>query len=161
VRVAATSSAPAQEAARKAAAPPLGLTVASTNGTRTFKRGDVIGLTVVASRDAHVYCYLQDEKRQVIRFYPNRFQGDSSVKAGALLALPGTMRFRLFANEQGKDETVACFAAERDVIALVPAAVGGDDLKPLAVASLDAVKAAFRDATRNTFAEGYFYVQVR
>ncbi len=153
--VAAPASAPGQ------AASPLNLTVTSPEAGSTFRRGDPIALNIGANRDAHVYCYLQDENRQVVRFFPNRFQRDSLVKAGATLALPGSTRFQLFANKKGIDETIACFAAERDVMAELSQSIAGADFEPISGKSLDAIRGAFKQVTNSAFAEGYFQVRIR
>ncbi len=58
-------------------------------------------------------------------------------------------------------ETVACYAAERDVMAELPPAVSGTDFVPLALTSLDQVRNAFAATTRNNFAEGSFHVDVK
>ena len=33
-----------------------------------FKPGERVRLQVIASHDAHVYCYLQDETQRIVRF---------------------------------------------------------------------------------------------
>lgn len=126
-----------------AAVKPLSLKVETANRATQFKRGQLINLIVSPSRDAHVYCYLRDENRQIKRFYPNRFARDSRVSAAAPITLPGAMRFQIVANERGLPETVACFASERDVMPDLPAAATGVDFEALPVASLDQLQGAF------------------
>lgn len=141
--------------------PALSLVVANLKGTDRFARGELINLTVTPTRDSHVYCYLQDETRAIQRFYPNRFRRDSFVKAGEALQLPGQMRFQLLANTQGVKETVACFASERDVFPDLPQAIAGQDFEKVPVASLEAVRDAFKQASKGVIAEGYFHVDVQ
>lgn len=126
-----------------AAAKPLSLRLETANRATQFKRGQLINLIVSPSHDAHVYCYLHDENRQIKRFYPNRFARDSRVAAAAPITLPGTMRFQLVANERGLPETVACFATERDVMSDLPVSATGVDFETLPVASLDQLQGAF------------------
>ena len=58
-------------------------------------------------------------------------------------------------------ETVACYAAERDVMADLPPAVSGTDFAPLALTSLDQIRNAFAATTRNRFAEDSFHVDIK
>ncbi|HEU5294468.1 MAG TPA: DUF4384 domain-containing protein [Burkholderiaceae bacterium] len=137
------AAAPAQAPAAPAPPAPLTLQVASSADGRRLARGEAVQLSIRPSRDAHVYCYLQDEKQQVTRFFPNRFQRDSRVAPATGLQLPGSQRFELTMNTRGVPETVACFATERDVLAELPAGVNGSDFQPLPVATLDQVRQAF------------------
>jgi Domain of unknown function (DUF4384) len=142
-------------------AEPLSIAVASVNGGHQFQRGELIKLIVTANRGAYLYCYLQDETQKIQRFFPNRFHRDSLVPAATPLEIPGAMRFQLVANDKGIKETVACFAAERDVAAKLPASVVGTDFEHLAVASLERIRDEFASAAAGTIAEGYFNVEIR
>jgi hypothetical protein len=137
------AAAPAATAAPVAQPAPLTLRVASSADGRSLARGEAVQLSIRPSRDAHVYCYLQDEKRQVTRFFPNRFQRDSRVAPATGLQLPGSQRFELTMNTRGVPETVACFATDRDVLAELPPGVNGSDFQPLPAATLDQVRQAF------------------
>lgn len=147
-------------AAPAPAAAPISIQVSSANGATKFKRGEQISLTLKASRDAHVYCYLQDETRKIQRFYPNRFQKDSLVPAAKPVQIPGRMRFQLVANDKGLKETVACFATDRDVLAALPTTVSGTDFESLPVGSIEQIRAAFAGASNGNFAQGMFHVDV-
>ena len=158
-KVRATTAAAAPAPAAPAA--PLSLRVASTSDGRTLKSGEAVQLSIKPNRDAHVYCYLQDEKRQVTRFFPNRFQRDSRVQTAAGLQLPGAMRFELTMNTRGVPETVACFATERDVLAELPPGVNGNDFQPLPVGTLDQVRQAFIKASGGTLAQDSLELRTR
>ncbi len=132
--------------------------VAGPVALHRFKPGELIRLRLAPSQDAHVYCYLQDEARRIVRFYPNRFNTSALVRAAAPLEMPGSMRFELAANKLQVPETIACFASERDVIGSLPASVVGDDFAALPVASLDAVRQAFARAAADGLAEGRFEI---
>jgi len=140
---------------------PLALRVAATNEARQFERGETIQLMVRPSRDAHVYCFLQDENRQITRFFPNRFQRASRVDAGAGVQLPGAMRFEIRMNSKGVKETVSCFATERDVLAELPAGLGARDFAPLPVASLEQVRSAFSQVAGGVLAHESFQFRAR
>jgi hypothetical protein len=145
-------TAPATVPAAAVPTTPLTLRVASSSDSRRLSRGEAVQLSIRPSRDAHVYCYLQDEKHQVTRFFPNRFQRDSRVQPATGLQLPGAMRFELAMNTRGVPETVACFATERDVLAELPPGINGGDFQPLPVATLDQVRQAFVKASGGTLA---------
>ena len=147
--------------ARPDTATPQPLTIAVGAATRRFKPGERINLRVTPSRDAHVYCYLQDEARRVVRFYPNRFNPSALVRADAPLEIPGRMGFELVANLRKVTETIACFASERDLAGELPAAVYGSDFAKLAVASLDEVSSAFARDAGEGVAQARFRVAFR
>jgi hypothetical protein len=159
------AAAPAAVAPAAAVAPtaagPLTLSLATPNNQLRFARGEALNLQVRPNRDAHVYCYLQDETAKITRFYPNRFAKDAFVPASKPLALPGTMRFALTMNTKGLPETILCFAAPRDMLANLPKAVVGTDFEPLAVSTLDQIRAVFVATGGNAIAQEIFHVQAK
>ena len=134
---------------------------AESDTTYRFKPGERVKLLVTTSHDAHVYCYLQDETRRILRFYPNRFGKSALVRSDAPLEIPGKMRFEIVANTRNVVETVACFASERDVMAKLPAAVVGTDFASLPAASLDQVRSAFAGVAGDTLSEASFRVEFK
>jgi hypothetical protein len=160
---AAPTAAPADAAAGAAAAPaaPLRLSVDTPQQQRRFARGEAIQLAVAPSQDAHVYCYLQDETASVVRFFPNRFERDSRVTAARGLELPGRQRFQLVMNASGVTEVVSCFATARDVLPDLPVALVGIDFEPLPGVTLDALRAAFDQASGGTLAQETLHVQAK
>lgn len=134
---------------------------AGSDTAHRFEPGERIRLRVTPGRDAHVYCYLQDETRRIVRFYPNRFNASALVKADAPLDLPGAMPFELVANPLKATETIACFANTRDVAGELPAAVFGDDFAALPVASLDDVRRAFARVAVEGLAEARLHIEFR
>ena len=124
-----------------------------------FKPGERIRLQVIASHDAHVYCYLQDETQRIVRFYPNRFRKSALVTAAAPLEIPGPMRFEILANTRNVTETIACFASERDPLDQLPSEVLGTDFARLPLTSLDQVRSAFARVGADKLAEASFLVQ--
>ncbi len=156
-----TPPAAAQPAPAAAPAPrgPLALQISAQNNARRFTGGELVRLSVKPSRDAHVYCFLQDEKHQISRFFPNRFRRDSRIDASQGLQLPGAMRFEIRMNPRGVPETVSCFATERDVMADLPTALSASDFEPLPVASLEVVRDVFVNVSGGKLAQEYFHVQ--
>jgi hypothetical protein len=149
------------QAALPAAPAPLNLRIATLNDGRRFARGEPVQLTIRPSRDAHVYCFLQDEKRQVTRFFPNRWQRDSRVQPATGLQLPGSMRFEIVMNPRGVQELVTCFATETDVLPALPASLNAADFHPLPVASIDQVRLAFVRAAGGSVAQDSFEIRAK
>ena len=148
-------------AAAAPAGEPLRLSLVTANNQTRFAPGEAFSLVVRPSEDAYVYCYLQDEKAKITRFYPNRFAKDSLVLAAKPLTLPGGMRFQLAMNPKGVKETVSCFATKRDVATALPGSMLGTDFEPLVVGSIDQIRNAFAAATGGAVAEETFHVQAK
>jgi hypothetical protein len=146
-------------AAGSSEAPPLALAI--TANARKFKRGDLVTVVLKPSRDAHIYCYMRDDKQQIQRVFPNRFGKDSLVRADEGLTLPGSMRFEIVASEKGIKESLACFASERDLLPELPRQVVGVDFENVPVASLDHVRQAFTGAAGSGLASATFEIDVR
>lgn len=135
--------------------------VAQARTAHPYQAGQRLRLMVKASQDAHVYCYLQDEDSAIVRFYPNRFQRSALVKASEPLEIPGRMAFELVANRRSATETVACFAADRDMADALPQAAMGTDFTALPVATLDEVRRAFEQHSGQAVASAQFRIEVR
>jgi hypothetical protein len=135
------------------AKPALALQIATRNDTQRWARGEPVQLTIRPNRDAHVYCFHQDEDGRVTRFFPNRFRQDSWVPSATGVQLPGAMRFEIVMNRRGVPENLACFATPGDVLARLPAALGRPDFDALPVASLDALRSAFAEAAPGELAQ--------
>lgn len=158
----AAAAAAAAAPARPAAEPgPLKLALGTPNNQTSFARGEPFSLQVQTSRDAYVYCYLQDENAKITRFYPNRFARDPLVPAARPLALPGKMRFQLVMKTPGAKESIACFATPRDVLGQLPESVVGVDFEPLPVASMQQVRQAFAAVSGTQLAQESFHVQAK
>lgn len=142
-------------------ADPFKVAIESGVAGNRFAPGQTISMTVKASRDAYVYCYMQDENRAIQRFFPNRYSKDAKVTGGTALVLPGKLPFQIFANQKKIRETVACYATSKEVLADLPTAVRGTDFEPLQVASLDEIRKAFTDVSQGTAAEGVLPIEFR
>ncbi|WP_343051304.1 DUF4384 domain-containing protein [Pseudaquabacterium terrae] len=139
---------------------PLEVRIATPNAGG-FNRGEAVRLSVRPNRDAHVYCFLQDEQRQITRFFPNRFQRDSRVSAQAGVQLPGAMRFEITMNPRGTPEMVTCFGTERDVLAALPGELSGADFAALPLSSFEQLRQAFAAVTNGTLAQESFLIRAR
>jgi hypothetical protein len=147
---------PQPEAAARAATSAARIEITALT---TITPDQPVALNVVASADMHLYCYLQDAQRRIVRFFPNRFQASSFVPAGSTLRFPGAMKFQINAPQRGQKEIVACFGSSRELDRELPATVYASDFAALSVQSLDDVHAAFTKAARQPFALGVFHVE--
>lgn len=152
---------PPAPAASAPASSRLTLEIATPDRATRFAPGALVRFTVTPSRDAHVYCFMQDENLKIVRFFPNRFRRDSLVTARQGVQLPGPMPFEIRMNPQGAKETVSCLATERDILANLPPAVGSADFAPLPLASLEQVRDVFIRASGGMLAQEYFHVQAQ
>ena len=115
---------------------PISLGIRPTGGQDRFRPGEPIVLDITPDRDAHVYCFMQDDSGQIARFFPNRFVSDSRV-AAAGIRVPGAGQFTISANSRGAREEIACYASASDILPQVVAVIGNGDIdKPVAVASI-------------------------
>jgi len=139
---------------------PINLTVNAVKSGNNFKRGEEIFLNIKPSRDAFVYCFMQDENKDIMRFFPNRFARDPFISAKGI-RLPKGGEFHIYANSIGAREEIACYAANRDVFADLSPKVGAGDFEALGVKSMAEVEAEFQQAAGSSFGAGKFSVIVR
>lgn len=163
---AAAAAARPTDAARPSGTPaaptaPLRLNMSTPRNQTRFAPGEPISFTLQTSRAAYVYCYLLDEKQQLMRLYPNRFARDALLPAGKALTLPAAMPFALTLSAPGARETLACFATARDIAAQLPGAAFGNDFEPLALRSLEQVRDAFVQTSGGDVAVGVLHVQAK
>lgn len=139
---------------------PINLTVNAVKSGNNFKRGEEIFLNIKPSRDAFVYCFMQDENKDIMRFFPNRFARDPFISSKGI-RLPKGGEFHIYANSIGAREEIACYAANRDVFADLSPKVGAGDFEALGVKSMAEVEAEFQQAAGSSFGAGKFSVIVR
>jgi hypothetical protein len=123
--------------------PPLRLDIQAAAGKTRFQPGERIVLKVAPNRDAYVYCFIENEERAIMRFFPNRFVKDAFVSTRGM-NLPKGNEFTINASTRGGHETIACFAAEQDVFTELPATIAAGDFEALSVKSLAEVGVAFQ-----------------
>lgn len=141
---------------------PITMSVVSLKGGNQFKKGERLALKVTPSRDAYVYCFMQDENRKIARFFPNRFAKDSLVSAKNGIQLPNGKEFNINVNTKGVQEQIACFGTSKDVYADVLPAIGGGDIDvPTTVQSMAELKSVFEKAGGATLGVGNFTLNVR
>jgi len=139
----------------------IALSIRPASGQDRFRPGEGIVLDIKPSRNAHIYCFMQDESSQITRFYPNRFTGDSLVSTTGI-RVPGGNQFSINANAKGVEELVVCYASATEILGQVTSAIGSGDIdKPAAVASIADLDKVFFTAGGATLGVARFPVLSR
>ena len=140
-RTAETLPAPAAKAVvepapTEATATAIALSIRPANGKERFRPGERIVLDIKPSRNAHLYCFMQDETTQITRFFPNRFTGDSLVPTAGV-RVPAGNEFSINANAKGVEELIVCYASEAEILGQVTGTIGNGDIdKPATIANV-------------------------
>ena len=140
VPVAVIAPPPAAEAPR--------LVLSTSRGPKPkYRIGETLSVAMQPTGDAYVYCYYQDAVGTVARIFPNRFQPDPFLHAGARIEVPpaGRGSFAIRFDKPGGTEAVACLTADREVGLRLPDTLKAQDLEPLPVNGLDEVANRFRE----------------
>lgn len=129
------------DAARPRAAPPVLASIYPADAAAIQKLPETrIQLAVRLNRNGYLYCFLQDEKRQVLRVYPNRFATKAWVNAAAPVLLPGNGAFGLISPQRGAVAELTCAGLSADTVDAWDHRIKGPDLTPMAVDSLADVR---------------------
>ncbi len=137
------------------------LSIDTLDGKRFFKPGEPISLTARSSESAYIYCYLTDADKQIQRFFPNRFQKNNFIQAGAEVTLPGKMPFDIVANEAGQTEFVNCFATRKDSYNSLPESLKVYDFEMMANTSINDIRRAYQSSAKGDIGEARFVIGSR
>lgn len=135
------------------------LNLQTASGKDRFAPGENLSIIASSTRSAYLFCFYSDADGEIQRFFPNRFANDNFLSAGAQLQLPGNMPFDIYANEEGKAETIACFASAENIYHDLPLELRTYDFEALSIASLDEVRKGFMEASRGQIAEANIRVE--
>ncbi|MEL6662097.1 MAG: DUF4384 domain-containing protein [Pseudomonadota bacterium] len=103
--------------------------------------GAPLSFSLRSSQTAYAYCYLQDVSGSVARVFPNRWQPDPLVPADEGVTVPGVgAGFDLVFPPSGAREQVVCFVSSLELGAGLPNRLKAEDLAPLPVPSLQALR---------------------
>lgn len=146
--IAALPAAPAKETKTAFNIPLISMTT-SRGLNPTYRLGEILKLSVTASKDSYLYCYYQDAKGQIARIFPNRFHPDPLILANNTRTVPGeNSEFDIVMDSIGIDERISCYASEAELGLNLPPYLQVADLIPVAVEDLDAVSQAHLSATK-------------
>jgi curli biogenesis system outer membrane secretion channel CsgG len=122
------------------------VTVLLSNRDGEYSVGEAMSYSVALDRQAYVYCYYQDVRRQVSQVYPNPLQRAQPMRGNSAVNVPDTSNPQSFTIEFDKPgrEELACFATDQEIITRLPPALRGPALQPLmGVSSIDDMQKAF------------------
>jgi peptidoglycan hydrolase-like protein with peptidoglycan-binding domain len=123
---------------------------------KSYKNGEAVSIELRTTVPAYAYCYHENSAGKVNRIFPNRFQRDPRISAKKPLKLPAKGSFQLNASNAGQ-ETIACFAAPRELYNNVPAALRWGDFQTLnKVNGLDGVRDLLAKINNGEVAEARF-----
>lgn len=115
-----------------------------------FEQGTQIFLSATVSRNAHLYCFMEQAKGGLMRLLPNPVNSSSQVSAHQAVRIPDWMvpnpGFVLDAGAPGQ-ESVMCVASDNDLQTRLPEALQGPGLRPVeGMTGMQSVRDAFRAA---------------
>lgn len=122
-----------------------------------FEQGTQIFLSATVSRNAHLYCYLNQAQGGLMRLLPNPTNPSTQISAHQAIRIPDWMvpnpGFVLDAGAPG-EEAVMCIASDSDVTNKLPDSLQTPGLRPLqGVTSLAAIRQAHEQAAGTAIAE--------
>ncbi|MEN9559419.1 MAG: hypothetical protein RLZZ502_630, partial [Pseudomonadota bacterium] len=129
----------------------LGFRMQVVNGSNqaasstAYAKGESIMVQMMAQNMAEVFCYLQDEKGTIKRFFPNRFNLSGRLNPKQAIQVPNTGdAFKLSTSSSGKDETIMCLATARQVgPEALPPNLRARDFADTKAQSLDEIRQAY------------------
>jgi Domain of unknown function (DUF4384) len=97
--------------------------------TTTADRGQA-KFNIFNNTDSFVYCFLQDEKKAVMRVFPNPWQPQALIPALQTLALPRPGSFNVMSHAKIA-QSISCYTTRKDVTARMPALLTGQGLSAI------------------------------
>lgn len=102
---------------------------------------DEAAFTVTSNNVAYLYCFLQDEHKQVLGIFPHGLKGPAAVPAGQAISLREVTNLALVSHTR-LPQTLACFASARDRVPDLPELFRTPAGAPIpGVTDLNAIKA--------------------
>jgi curli biogenesis system outer membrane secretion channel CsgG len=98
---------------------------------------------IFSNTDSFVYCFLQDEKKAVMRVFPNPWQPNALIPAQQTLAMPRAGAFNVVSHPRVA-QNLTCYTTRKDVSAKLPTLLTGQGLAAIRGANdLNAITAQF------------------
>jgi Domain of unknown function (DUF4384) len=128
-----------------------------------FKKGEPYNVKLQATANADAYCYIQDDKGAISRFFPNRFSPLAAVGPAQARQIPSVGdKFTMRASRTGQEEKIMCLAIPKQLANKeLPAALKVADFEPVSFKSLTDVRTAYERALSTTVAHDTQTIKVR
>lgn len=121
---------------------PLSVNIAMVAPVR--RAGAPVSVSLQSNQSAYAYCYMQDLTGGVARVFPNRWQPDPTLPKDQSVEIPGEQAgFDLVLPQDGTREELVCFVSSLELGAALPDALKTEDLTPMPITSLNALKSEF------------------
>jgi len=140
---------------------PNAVLIRASNSMNQFSPGQQLNLVIRSNRDAHIYCFFQDDNNIIQRVFPNRFINKSFVRAGEEINLPGEMPFEVTASKKGKTETLQCFSTTREVLGDLSTSISVLDFVDLDVDNFAEIKENFKQIVGASLGEGFYDIRLQ
>ena len=119
-------------------------------GRSGFEQGEQIFLSATVSRAAYLSCYMRNARNEVIRILPNATNKSGWVPGNQAVRIPDWMSptpgFVMDAGLPGQ-ESVGCFASDKNVSAQLPASLQKPAFQPLqGITSMEQIATQMREA---------------
>ena len=119
-------------------------------GRSGFEQGEQIFLSATVSRSSYLSCYMRNARNEVIRILPNATNKSGWVPGNQAVRIPDWMSptpgFVMDAGLPGQ-ETVGCFASDKNVTTQLPASLQKPAFQPLpGITSMEQIAAQMREA---------------
>lgn len=95
-------------ASAQATAPKL-----SIQAPLAFKPGTQLAVNLIADQDAHVQCFLQNDKKQILRIFPTAEQPDDRLSAGQAVTVPNHSASRQILLDAPGREDIGCVVSSQ------------------------------------------------
>ncbi len=143
--------------------PPLAapnLTVQAVPGN-VLQPGATLRVNLSVDRDAHVQCFLQNDKREIFRIFPTADQPDDFLSAGQVVTAPSPASPRQIVMDQRGQENIGCVVSEAVLQAGENLPKGPLGSAPVSVPSLQALFDHYRRDASAPVAFGILPIQVQ
>lgn len=98
---------------------------------------------IAVNTDSFVYCFLLDEKKAMVRVFPNPWQPNAQIPAQQTLAMPVPGTFNVLSHPRIA-QSLACYATRQDVSSRLPDLLSGKPLSTIpGVSELGAIASRF------------------
>lgn len=125
---------------------PARLSVSLNQRDGRYTVGESMSYQLSVDRQAFVYCYYRDVRRQVTQVYPNPLQRAQPVQGNQALEVPDTANPQSFTItfDQPGVEQLLCMATDQEMVMRLPPTLRGPALTPImGVNDLGQMQAAF------------------
>ena len=136
------------------------LTLQAVPGS-VVKPGTTLAVNLSVDRDAHVQCFLQNDKQEIFRIFPTAEQPDDLLMAGMTVTAPSPASPRQIVMDTLGLENIGCVVSDGILTAGDSWPIGPLGSTPVSAPSLHALSDQYRRAAAGAIAFGELPIQVQ